>query len=477
MTATALPNEARATGLERTYALVERKIGRPLRDPEKAIDILKLDAALERAKDDLDQAIHTEMLRATRAWARAGEGPFPALAITARMRAVLADLERLGRDEGVLELERLGYRDIRKGHRSYKAHDPIPGGGIPEILSTMDLGLAGLRVRIQDELVHADLGAASEDAIARALLQVPGGRDIASRVISTALTSGFAATFEENAHLVGGWEYTAVLDGGTCEVCAPLDGSRYATLPELFQVLPNFGPNPSCRGGGRCRCRAVPLPPGIGAAGPVLPPPSGDAFTPPPEGHPAVEKVADALAAISAVHLLPAGPATVPLRLDRSLAADGADGEYSAETNIIRLHPDAEQLTFTTLHEVGHAIDDLHIGTPGEMASWSGDPLMADWIDAIGRSERIQQYLRTLDSPAIVAYPGLDEHLEYLLLPPEAFARSYAQWIATRSGNTAALAAVDDDLASALPRQWTLTDFAPIGRALDQLARALHWTQ
>lgn len=283
----------RASGLERTYAIVEKAIGRPLRDTEKAIDVLKLDAALERAKDELEQAIRDETLRATRAWL-AGRAPRPRPVVTPRMRAILADLERLGREEARLELERLGYTGVRTGARSYAAPDPLAGGGVIEALSAIDLGLSGLTVRIEDELVHADLTGATSNAIARALLRVPGGRDIASRVISTALTGGLAATFEENAGMVGGWEYTAVLDGGTCEVCEPLDGTRYATLEGLFRVLPNFGPNPRCRGGGRCRCRAVPLPPGQGPNGPLPPQPEPQQPEPPSLKPPRFATVAEA---------------------------------------------------------------------------------------------------------------------------------------------------------------------------------------
>jgi len=68
------------------------------------------------------------------------------------------------------------------------------------------------------------------------------------------MIDGMGQTWEANQDLVRGWEYTAILDGGTCDACAPLDGTQYATLEELFLVLPDFGPNPECFGGGRCRC-------------------------------------------------------------------------------------------------------------------------------------------------------------------------------------------------------------------------------
>ena len=101
------------------------------------------------------------------------------------------------------------------------------------------------------------------EIIVDAVRATPGGRDIASRVVSRALMRGFQDRWENlGADVVAGWEYTAVLDGGTCDECEPLDGEVYATVDELYVVLPGFGPNPLCLGGGRCRCRAVPVPAG-----------------------------------------------------------------------------------------------------------------------------------------------------------------------------------------------------------------------
>lgn len=245
--------------LDRTYALVARRIGRELRRAEQAIDVLRLDGALNDAKDELDDAIRAEMLRVTEAWARHGGRPL--MQLTPDMRGPLEQLHDLGVDEGLLELARLGYTDPQPPERAFAAPDPDPAAGLAGVFDTMEQGLAGITVRIEDELVAADLADMTSQAIARALLRVPGARDLASRVVSSALTSGLQLTFEENSTLVACWEYTAILDGGTCEVCAPLDGSRYRSLAALFEVLPGFGPNPRCRGGGRCRCRAVPCPP------------------------------------------------------------------------------------------------------------------------------------------------------------------------------------------------------------------------
>lgn len=233
---------------------VERRIGRPLRAAEQAIDVEYLDRVLNDAKDDLERAIRDEMLLATRRWLRGGSRK-PVMRITPAMREPLERLHRIGRSEARAELDRAGYPV-----RAHAAHDPNPHhpDGLKETIETVGKGLPGVSVRIRDELVDADLSDAAAAAIARALLNVPGARDIASRVVSTALYSGMGATFEEHADLVPCWEYTAVLDAATCEECEPLDGTEYHSLDDLFEVLPNFGPNPNCDGGGRCRCRAVP---------------------------------------------------------------------------------------------------------------------------------------------------------------------------------------------------------------------------
>lgn len=241
--------------IEAQRSLVEEAIGRPLRDAEKIIDVVLLNDALEQAKDDLEAAIRREMLRATVTWAKLGLPPM--LHVTDAMRRPLKRLHKLGRKEARNELDRVGYQLRAFASRPHPA-DP-EGRSLAAAEEAINLGLPGLTVRITDELLVADLTNMSAAAIAEALLRIPGARDIASRVISTALTSGMGATFEEHADLVKGWQYTAVLDGGTCDVCAPLDGTEYATLAELLVDLPGFGPNPECDGGGRCRCRGVPL--------------------------------------------------------------------------------------------------------------------------------------------------------------------------------------------------------------------------
>lgn len=241
---------------------VELLVGRRLTAAEEAIDVVKLDQALEHAKDAVEQAIRDEMLLATRAWVNGY--PAVVLHVTAGMLQPLQELYDLGVEEARAELDRAGYQV----GRAFDAANPEPGASLEDLAATIGQGLPGISVRVEDELVAADLSLLSSDAIATALLEIPGARDIASRVISTAMYAGFGATFETHAHLVDetadgdgdGWAYSSILDAATCPPCARLDGTTYPTWEAIQTVLPQGGPHPGCRGGGRCRCRAVPRP-------------------------------------------------------------------------------------------------------------------------------------------------------------------------------------------------------------------------
>lgn len=237
-------------------ALAALLVGRPLRLAEEAVDVAKLDAALGEAKDAVDEAIHAEMLRGTLAWAN---GAPLTLKVTDAMLEPLDELTALGREEAWQELERAGYTLPARSFAAPKIEE-FPDDRDPAAYLARNLG--AIKIRIEQDLVQADLSGLAADAVARALLRVPGGRDIASRIVSTALVNGLAQTFEEIADDVGGWEYSAVLDGGVCDRCQPLDGTRYESWEAIQVVLPNGGPNPRCLGGGRCRCRAVLLPAG-----------------------------------------------------------------------------------------------------------------------------------------------------------------------------------------------------------------------
>jgi hypothetical protein len=243
--------------LAATQRLVELTIGRPLRQAEHVVDVFALTAALDNAKDDLHAAIEAEKKRKVRHALRTGH-PMR-LEVTVPMLRPLERLWRLGVREARAELIRAGYNPVR-AFADAESENPI----LWEQTAKLKSQLNGLSVKLQleEDALRVKLVARGEGSIAAALadalLKVPGGRSIAAGIVSSTLFSGMGTTFEANADLVSGWQYSAVLDGGTCDICDPLDGTTYDTLDALFEVLPDFGPNPECLGGDRCRCRAVP---------------------------------------------------------------------------------------------------------------------------------------------------------------------------------------------------------------------------
>lgn len=218
---------------------------------ERHIDIAGIDRLLNDAKDELEQAIAVEQARAARRAARLGNAR---LELTVRMRRILRDLRADGRRHAAGELASMGY-PLRGRARRYAADED-------ELEGRLRARLGWLTMKIEREALGVDLSTLAITAIEKAVVRVLGARSIAADLVAPAFAGGLADTFEQHADLVEAWQYTAINDAGLCDECAPLDGEIYATLDALFDVLPGFGPNPDCLGGDRCRCRAVPVPPG-----------------------------------------------------------------------------------------------------------------------------------------------------------------------------------------------------------------------
>jgi hypothetical protein len=243
--------------LAATQRLVELTIGRPLRQAEQVVDVFALTAALDNAKDDLHAAIEAEKKRKVRHALRTGH-PIR-LEVTVPMLRPLERLWRLGVREALAELERAGYNPVR-AFADAESENPI----LWEQTAKLKSQLNGLSVKLQleEDAIRVKLVARGEGSIAAALadalLKVQGGRSIAAGLVSSTLFSGMGTTFEANESIVGGWETSAVLDGGTCDECETHDGDQFATWAEAQELMPNGGPAVYCLGGDRCRCRLVP---------------------------------------------------------------------------------------------------------------------------------------------------------------------------------------------------------------------------
>jgi hypothetical protein len=119
-------------------------------------------------------------------------------------------------------------------------------------------------------------------------------------------------------------------------------------------------------------------------------------------------------------------------------------------------------------------------------------PAMKALIDALWKSEAIKS-LRDLkngpktfkakatNSDAMATYKVPTSHIRYLLNRNEQFARAYAQYIASKSGDTALKAKLQNHLSKKgkvplfIQRQWTDKDFAPIEAAFDALFKEQGW--
>lgn len=229
------------------------------------IDVAETTERLEAAKLRVRAAIAREVQRAGEAHLVAA---YPILLqMRQDMVAPLHGLHRFGRSSARKEMRALGVEPRRAFATTV---DPQ---GYPERLRStlvrMQVGLDDLGLDIQGRMAEAALSAGSPfdpdvDPVAAmrdVLGDAPGALDLSGQLVSQSYTSGLADVYEMNADAFGGWAYSAALDGGTCEECLSRSGETYATLAEGYAVLPEFGPNPFCRGGYRCRCRLEPLGP------------------------------------------------------------------------------------------------------------------------------------------------------------------------------------------------------------------------
>lgn len=170
--------------------------------------------------------------------------------------------------------------------------------------------------------------------------------------------------------------------------------------------------------------------------------------------------------------------------IDKSTLGAYSTGPMGVRIRVSRYgnHPE-----LTMAHETGHFIDDRGIGTPGVFASAS-DALLQEWRDAVDASDSVNELkaLMTKKSvPALLTNGATvmrmidHDHVEYLLSRHELFARSYAQYVANRSGHAVLLGQLEGILNDTSNpyrlRQWSNHDFDAIARAIDNLMVKLGW--
>jgi hypothetical protein len=189
---------------------------------------------------------------------------------------------------------------------------------------------------------------------------------------------------------------------------------------------------------------------------------------------PDLRPLSEAIATVDRVH--GDGPLPTISVVRRPLLA--AEAYYHSLRLDIVIGTNAGQPALSLLHELGHALDHWGLGRQGDFATSTGHANLADWRRAV-EGTRAWLDLRALRS----RYPQARAQtiLVYLLRYDELWARSYAQYVATRSGDPTLLAELDTRRRQRagsrvhLPRQWDDIDFAPVADAIDDLFRRLGW--
>lgn len=167
-----------------------------------------------------------------------------------------------------------------------------------------------------------------------------------------------------------------------------------------------------------------------------------------------------------------------PLPVTGSAGHPGAYGAYrhamgGAPVNIGVSEKSPHKLN-TMTHELGHFLDHQALGEAGRFASQES-PLLEGWRRVVADSgpiRRIQEKMET------ITHSGVRQHLDYLLRGREIWARAYAQYVATRTGDAEMLAELDSMRSKPGYGEyvtWTAEEFAPIAEEIDDVFRQKGW--
>lgn len=177
-------------------------------------------------------------------------------------------------------------------------------------------------------------------------------------------------------------------------------------------------------------------------------------------------QISRTLAVIDQVH----DDGALPKVIINAKARSNQNGTFWPTDNRIGISPRGPWPQMTTAHEIGHLLDYQVLGRTGVYAS-AADPALAVWREAVQNSRAIQMIVESVKGRRPVY------NAEYYLRDREIWARSYAQYIAVRSGDVEMLRQLD--LIRARPTgqfiQWSDADFAPIAEAIDNLFRSKGW--
>lgn len=187
----------------------------------------------------------------------------------------------------------------------------------------------------------------------------------------------------------------------------------------------------------------------------------------------------DAVDAIAAVHGTDRRLPELPIHAYEGDPTDGVQGAYvydrlTGEPGYFQLNVHGTALESVIVHELGHMVDSQVLGSQGPFSSTeergTGQTLGA-WWRTTADSEPVRSLSRMLihnpdrDGPwsQLTLADGRNarwnpesDYAQYLVDPREVFARAYAQWIATESGNAALLRQIRKEVVTSESPSWTL---------------------
>ena len=184
----------------------------------------------------------------------------------------------------------------------------------------------------------------------------------------------------------------------------------------------------------------------------------------------------------------------IPVKRNESANTNGTFRRgYDGKPLEIVVSGKGEWPALTMVHETGHFLDYAGIPMPhkiGDVRDFALDPRFKDWVKAIEESAAFKA-LKAVSQKTQVTVPtragatmtvNVDRtHTAYLLRWREIWARSYAQYVAHRSGDAEMMAQLDRrrDPASWYEQtynsQWTNADFEPVAKAIDGIFKGLGW--
>lgn len=192
--------------------------------------------------------------------------------------------------------------------------------------------------------------------------------------------------------------------------------------------------------------------------------------------------------AIDRVMAIPQLP-TMPVEFENNRNRNGLYQSNAAGDSIgILLSRGGNYPALTAIHEYGHYLDHqaltraLALPRNSVFASESGHDTLVPWRTAVEGSAAFRRLL----AQCLVGTPeyrqgqasGISQHhLEYLTQDAELWARTFTQWVVTRSGDATFRQYLYHATTAnrVVYYQWSEEDFGPIAEAIDTLFADLGW--